>query len=65
MGYLGGSTFRFLRRQEQWRGNGSREIETQPERPDRSAADEKWLAANFKPPINNRGSHEGTRQHKS
>jgi hypothetical protein len=50
MGYLGGSTFRFLRRQEQWRGNGngSREIEPPPEQPERSAADEAWLRANIR-----------------
>jgi hypothetical protein len=54
MGYLGGSTFRFLRRQQTWRGNGSREI-AQPEQPERSAADEARLAANDKPPTKSTG----------
>jgi hypothetical protein len=50
-GYIGGSTFRFLRRQEPWRGQ--RAIE-RPEQPERSAADEAWLARNDKPPRDRR-----------
>jgi hypothetical protein len=38
--------------------------EAQPE-PEYSLSDQRWLAANDKPPNNNRGNHEGTRQHES
>jgi hypothetical protein len=50
MGHIGGNTFRFLRRQQTWRGNGPREIEPQPEQPARNSADEAFLRANFKAP---------------
>jgi hypothetical protein len=51
MGHIGGNTFRFLRRQQTWRGNGKREIEIEPppERPARSARDALWLEENNKP----------------
>jgi hypothetical protein len=47
---------RVLRQQAHF--HGKREIEAQPEQPERSAADEAWLAANDKAPTNNRGNHE-------
>jgi hypothetical protein len=49
MGYIGGNTFRFMRRHQTWRGNGSREIEPQPEQSEHSAANVLWLEENNKP----------------
>jgi hypothetical protein len=51
---------RVLRKQADLHGKR----EAQPE-PEYSLSDQRWLAANDKPPNNNRGNHEGTRQHES
>jgi hypothetical protein len=48
MGYIGGNTFRFMRRQQTWRGNGSREI-AQPPEPEYSVHDALWLEENNRP----------------